>query len=88
MAKLAEETNAEKIMLQSLIRIAYGEMGKVDYQFLDPDHVKDHKARDGYLVGFFSFYFKAPPFVLKPTPFEPHLLYEICGDAGYDYYVE
>jgi hypothetical protein len=78
----------KRLWCKSLIRIAYGEMGKVDYQFVDPDHVKHHKARGGYLVDFVCFYFEAPPFVLKPTPFEPRLLNETCGDSGYDYYVE
>lgn len=91
MVKLAEATNAEKIMVQKLDQ-DYGEMGKIDYQFVAlTDSVKDkERARwiASYLVDFDCFYFEAPPFVFKPTPFEPHLCIETCGDAGYDYYVE
>jgi hypothetical protein len=50
MVKLAEATNAEKIMVQKLDQ-DYGEMGKIDYQFIAPtDSVKD-KERVRWIPG-------------------------------------
>lgn len=92
MRYLEEAIKNKKVLFRKVGPPSSAGVGKIEYKTYFADKVQDMEKDGSYWTDcnfdFFSEEGDPTPYMDLPLPFDPDLLKETCGSAGWGYYVE